>query len=73
MAAQVVSVKNRGQHSPVNDQLDLSALWTVSSLIYQPRVDRCRRGEPEGFTCQDYRDLIIVMHWQLAADGVVLG
>jgi transposase len=36
-------------------------------LFYQLRAYRRRKGEPKGFTWQDYRDLIIVTHRQLAA------
>jgi len=36
-------------------------------LFYQLRAYRRRKGEPKGFTWQDYRDLIIATHRQLAA------
>ena len=36
-------------------------------LFYQPRAYRRRKGEPKGFTWQDYRDLSIATHRQLAA------
>jgi hypothetical protein len=36
-------------------------------LFYQLLVCRRRKGEPKGFAWQDYRDLIIVTHRQLAA------
>jgi len=36
-------------------------------LFYQLRAYRRRKGEPKGFTWQDYQDLIIVTHRQLAA------
>jgi transposase len=36
-------------------------------LFYQLRVCRRRKGEPRGFTWQDYRDLIIATHRQLGA------
>jgi hypothetical protein len=31
-------------------------------LFYKLRVHRRRKGEPKGFTWQDYRDLIIAAH-----------
>jgi len=36
-------------------------------LFYQLQAYRRRKGEPKGFTWQDYRDLIIATHRQLAA------
>ncbi len=36
-------------------------------LFCQLRAYRRRKGEPKGFTWQDYRDLIIATHRQLAA------
>ena len=36
-------------------------------LFYQLRAYRRRKGEPKGFTWQDYRDRIIATHRQLAA------
>ena len=36
-----------------------------SRLIYSFRVHRGRKGEPKGFTWQDYRDLIVRAHNQL--------
>jgi len=36
-------------------------------LFYKLRAYRRRKGEPKGFTWQDYQDLIIVTHRQLAA------
>jgi transposase len=36
-------------------------------LFYQLLICRRRKGEPKGFAWQDYRDLIIVTHRQLAA------
>jgi hypothetical protein len=36
-------------------------------LFYQLLVCRRRKGEPKGFTWQNYRDLIITTHQQLAA------
>ncbi len=36
-------------------------------LFYQLRAYRRRKGEAKGFTWQDYRDLIIATHRQLAA------
>ena len=36
-------------------------------LFYQLLVHRRRKGEPKGFAWQDYRDLIIATHHQLAA------
>jgi transposase len=36
-------------------------------LYYQLLVYRRRKGEPKGFTWQDYRDLILAAHRQLAA------
>ena len=36
-------------------------------LFYKLLVYHRRKGEPKGFTWQDYRDLIIVTHRQLAA------
>ena len=36
-------------------------------LFYKLRVYRRRKGEPKGFTWQDYRDLIIAAHRELFA------
>jgi transposase len=36
-------------------------------LFFKLRICRRRKGEPKGFTWQDYRDLIIAAHRQLAA------
>ena len=36
-------------------------------LYYQLRVHRRRKGEPRGFTWQDYRDLIITTHHNVSA------
>ncbi|WNI28723.1 hypothetical protein [Streptomyces sp. ITFR-6] len=36
-----------------------------SRLIYSFRGHRGRKGEPKGFTWQDYRDLIVRAHNQL--------
>jgi transposase len=36
-------------------------------LFYQLRAYRRRKGEPKGFTWQDYRDLIITTHHNLSA------
>lgn len=39
-------------------------------LFCKPRVYRRRKGEPKGLTWQDYRDLIIAVHRELAAPVV---
>jgi transposase len=39
-------------------------------LFYQLRAYRRRKGEPKGFAWQDYRDLIITAHRNLAAPVV---
>src|SRR5690348_10382999 len=36
-------------------------------LFYHLRVYRRRKGEPKGFTWQDYRDLILAAHRELSA------
>jgi hypothetical protein len=38
--------------------------------VYKLRVYRRHKGEPKGFTWQDYRDLIIATHRQLSAPMV---
>jgi DDE superfamily endonuclease len=39
-------------------------------LFFKLRVHRRRKGEPKGFTCADYRDLIIGAHRRLGAPVV---
>jgi hypothetical protein len=36
-------------------------------LFYKLRAHRRRKGEPKGFTWQDYRDLILAAHHGLSA------
>ncbi|MFI6864334.1 transposase [Streptomyces sp. NPDC050421] len=43
-----------------------------SRLIYSFRVHRGRKGEPKGFTWQDYRDLIVRAHNQLKGPIVLI-
>ncbi|WP_405674763.1 IS630 family transposase [Streptomyces sp. NBC_01511] len=43
-----------------------------SRLIYSFRVHRGRKGEPKGFTWQDYRDLIVRAHNQLKGPIVLV-
>nr|WP_205379479.1 transposase [Streptomyces sp. SID7805] len=43
-----------------------------SRLIYSFRVHRGRKGEPTGFTWQDYRDLIVRAHNQLKGPIVLV-
>ena len=40
---------------------------TGRTCIYKLRVHRRRKGEPKGFTWQDYRDLILAAHHGLSA------
>jgi hypothetical protein len=39
-------------------------------LFYHLRVHRLRKGEPKGFTWQEYRDLIIAAHCSMSAPGL---
>jgi hypothetical protein len=43
-----------------------------SRLIYRPRVQGHLRGDHRGFTWQDYRDLIVRPHRQLAGPIIVI-
>jgi hypothetical protein len=43
-----------------------------SRLICSFRVHRGRKGEPKGFTWQDYRDLIVRAHNQLKGPIVLV-
>ncbi len=43
-----------------------------SRLIYRPRVQGHHRGAHRGFTWQDYRDLLVRAHLQLAGPVVVI-
>ncbi|MEV7163231.1 hypothetical protein AB0N60_14150 [Streptomyces microflavus] len=43
-----------------------------SRLIYSFRVHRGRKGEPKGFTWQDYRDLVVRAHNQLKGPIVLV-
>ncbi|KPC61315.1 DDE endonuclease [Streptomyces chattanoogensis] len=68
----VVRVRGRGSGRVSMAGMTCFKNGERSRLIYSFRVHRGRKGEPKGFTWQDYRDLIVRAHHQLRGPIVLV-
>ncbi|WP_329165023.1 transposase [Streptomyces sp. NBC_01717] len=68
----VVRVRGRGSGRVSMAGMTCFRPGERSRLIYSFRVHRGRKGEPKGFTWQDYRDLIVRAHNQLKGPIVLV-